>query len=190
MLTWTNKNALTEEFCKHVIDKFENDENRYVGRVGSGIDESMKVTTDLVVNPKNGWSEEDEIFCKSLDTNLKLYLEQLQRPLFPLRTGDLTDTGYQLQKYTPDGFYNWHDDYCFSEQNGSRVLTFIWYLNTVDEGGHTEFLNGEKINPEVGKILIFPATWTYVHRGCNPVNQDKYICTGWLYNNWTSNREV
>lgn len=190
MLIWTNKNTLTEEFCKHVIRKFENDENKYTGRVGHGIDESLKKTTDLLIRIDNDWGEEDEVFCKSLSANLKLYLGQLENPLAPSKNSGLTDTGYQLQKYTPDGFYGWHDDYCFSVENGSRVLTFIWYLNTVDEGGYTEFLNGEKINPEVGKLLIFPSTWTYVHRGCNPVNQNKYICTGWLWNNWISNVEA
>ena len=41
------------------------------------------------------------------------------------------------------------------------------YLNTLDynEGGITEFINGRKIKPDIGKILIFPSNWSFVHRG-------------------------
>ena len=35
----------------------------------------------------------------------------------------------------------------------------------------------------MGKLLIFPATWTYMHRGNVPISEDKYIVTGWLYGN-------
>lgn len=182
MLIWTKNNSLTTEFCNHIIDKFENDEERHVGRVGHGVDLNIKNTMDLLIS-KSDWGKEDEVFYESLSSSLTEYLTQLVPPENPQYGFGMTDTGYQIQKYTPDGFYDWHDDWRFDERLGSRILTYIWYLNTVDEGGWTEFLSGEKIKPEIGKILIFPATWTYVHRGCKPINQDKYICTGWVYNN-------
>ena len=63
------------------------------------------------------------------------------------------------------------------------LITYLFYLNTIEEGGETEFIDGTKIKPETGKLLIFPATWTYEHRGNVPISSNKYICTGWLYNN-------
>jgi hypothetical protein len=64
----------------------------------------------------------------------------------------------------------------------SRLLTFIWYLNTVENGGETEFFNGRiKIKPEKGKLLLFPSTWTYNHKGNIPISSDKYIVTGWVW---------
>lgn len=63
--------------------------------------------------------------------------------------------------------------------NQSRFLSFIWYLNDVEIGGETEFLNG-KVTPSTGKIVLFPATWTYLHKGCMPISNDKYIITGWI----------
>ena len=63
-----------------------------------------------------------------------------------------------------------------------RIITFLWYLNTVEEGGETEFFNGRiSIKPEKGKLLLFPSTWTYIHRGNMPISNDKYILTGWIY---------
>ena len=104
--------------------------------------------------------------------------------IIPLRNAN--DTGFQIQKYIANhGLYNYHHDTYFIKNNNSytqmRILAFIWYLNTVDEGGETEFFNGRlKIKPEKGKLLIFPATWTYLHRGKMPISGDKYILTGWV----------
>ena len=62
-----------------------------------------------------------------------------------------------------------------------RIVTFLFYLNDVEEGGETFFYNG-KVKPEAGKLILFPATWTYNHKGNMPISNDKYIVTGWFYN--------
>ena len=64
-----------------------------------------------------------------------------------------------------------------------NFLTYIFYLNTLKgRGGETEFLNGPKVRPVTGKLLIFPASWDCVHRGVSPVSETKYIATGWVCN--------
>ena len=62
----------------------------------------------------------------------------------------------------------------------NRLLTIIWYLNDIHEDGYTEFYSGLKVQPEEGKIMMFPALWPYVHRGFPPKSETKYICTGWI----------
>ena len=49
----------------------------------------------------------------------------------------------------------------------TRQLTFIFYLNDVKGGGGcTESCDGTKVYPRAGRgLLIFPATWQYLHRG-------------------------
>ena len=57
-----------------------------------------------------------------------------------------------------------------------RFLVFFVYLNDVDFGGETEFPDLDlTISPECGTILVFPATWTFLHRGNVPISNDKYI---------------
>jgi len=98
-----------------------------------------------------------------------------------------------VAKYTKNvGMYNWHHDGYDSSVfppeivNTStnipfiRMYTFLFYLNDIEEGGETEFLH-RKIKPEKGKLLLFPATFIYPHKGCMPISNDKYICTGWLF---------
>jgi hypothetical protein len=98
---------------------------------------------------------------------------------------DMTDFGYDVLKYCKnDGFYKFHTDFLssFNKKELSielRKISFIWYLNDVEEGGETEFFNG-KIKPEAGKLLFFPSNFNYVHRGNLPISDDKYIIVGWL----------
>jgi hypothetical protein len=55
------------------------------------------------------------------------------------------------------------------------------YLNTVTDQGGTEFLHQNlTVNAEQGKTLIWPADWTYTHRGVISPTQEKYIITGWF----------
>ena len=57
-----------------------------------------------------------------------------------------------------------------------RFLVFFVYLNDVDFGGETEFPTFDlQVSPECGTILVFPSTWTFLHRGNVPISNDKYI---------------
>jgi hypothetical protein len=93
-------------------------------------------------------------------------------------------TAWQIQKYDAKdngGYHHFHIENS-GVSNMRRVMAYIVYLNDIDEGGETEFLHQNiRVKPEVGKVVIFPAYFTHVHRG-NPVlsGQDKYILTGWL----------
>jgi Rps23 Pro-64 3,4-dihydroxylase Tpa1-like proline 4-hydroxylase len=91
------------------------------------------------------------------------------------------DSGFQIQRYTKDvGLYNFHNDFHI-DGRGFRSLTYLFYLNDVEEGGETEFYNGLKIKAERGKLIFFPSSWNYVHKGNMPLSSNKYIITGWVY---------
>ena len=169
------RNVLDEDFCKHCIDKFNNDEERYEGVVFDGIRPDMKKSTDLTISDKERWKEEDTVFHNILTPSIKEYHDFLPETTKEVITYP-QDTGYQIQRTDPGGFYHWHHD-----QWRDRRITFIWYLNDVIEDGYTEFDTGFKVQPETGKMLMFPALWPWVHRGVSPKSEVKYICTGWLY---------
>lgn len=78
------------------------------------------------------------------------------------------------------GYHVWHceDD---SPQNMRRLMTFILYLNDVDEGGETEFLYYPKrVKAKQGRLILWPAGYTHTHRGNPPISNTKYILTGWV----------
>jgi hypothetical protein len=184
-LIWSKKESLSSDFCDNMIEKFEKDTNRYDGVTSGGFQPEMKITTDLSIDRFSEWSYEDSILQKKLSTAIDEYYKHLMsihtHMNFFRKKFNFMDTGYQIQKYEiGTGFYNWHNDFTISE-HGTRILTFIWYLNDVELGGETEFIDGTKILPQKGKIVLFPSNWNFVHRGNAPLSGNKYICTGWLY---------
>lgn len=189
-LIWTKEKVLSPKFCEHVIAKFEKDDRKHPGKVGKGgqVMPSIKQSTDLNISNLPEWKEEDHTFYVSLMECLEDYYSDINQysttnPPFdykPLMSVDgASDSGYQIQRTRPGYGYHWHSD-AWIQNNMCRAITYIWYLNDVYNDGYTEFSNGMKIQPKQGKILLFPATWTYVHRGYPPKIQLKYICTGWI----------
>ena len=187
---WVKEQSLSKDFCSQIIEKYENDPHRKPGKVDQNnprIDETLKITTNNSVTGNIAWREEDEVLYKALGQALyeyEVYLEEISLGkwnIHPTNGYQIKDTGYGVQKYDPDGFYNWHHDYCLLD-GWARIYTYIWYINTIKEedGGWTEFVDGTKIQPKAGSLLFFPATWTYVHRGYT-TKVPKYIVTGWIY---------
>jgi hypothetical protein len=55
------------------------------------------------------------------------------------------------------------------------------YLNDVEHGGETEFLyQKRRVSAKTGRVVIWPAGYTHVHRGNPPLSGEKYLLTGWL----------
>ena len=179
------EDRLDKDFCKHCIEKFNKDDNRYQGIVGSGENLEVKRSIDLTISDNKNWKEEDDVFYKSFKDTLLSYEGSLD-PLYldACLNGAIEDTGYQIQETKPGDFYSWHQD-----GMDSRLLTIIWYLNDIHEDGYTEFSSGLKIQPEMGKILMFPAQWPWVHRGYPPKYETKYICTGWIKKIYQSDKQ-
>lgn len=178
-----DEHNLDKGICEEIIDLFKKDYRREKGVVGNAwtVNEKVKDTTEIAFSIFNEakWKKIDKILFESLNKVLYKYMINLGK--YNIRPPSMVvDMGYQIQKYEKNkGKYLWHDDSA-SEKTMHRWITFIWYLNDVEEGGETSFLHG-KIKPTAGKLLMFPAEWTYLHRGCMPISDDKYIITGWLF---------
>lgn len=88
---------------------------------------------------------------------------------------------FNLQRTLPSqGYHVWH-----CENSGPactrRVLATMMYLNDDFEGGETEFLHqSRRVEPKTGRMLIWPAHFTHLHRGNPPLSGEKYIATGWI----------
>jgi hypothetical protein len=181
---------------------FDSDKNRYQGVTFQGLNKDIKDTEDLVLpnTPKNPgfdkWNKIHKFLEKELAKNIKEYVKILdncvnmnqekENTTSEYRTFSaeiLTTDCFMVQKYTKQqGRYIYHHDFLSAwEEKKYRVVTFLWYLNTVEDGGETEFWGTHTIKPETGKLLLFPASWAFPHRGKMPLSHDKYIITGWLY---------
>lgn len=87
----------------------------------------------------------------------------------------------KIQKTIPgEGYHLWHSEN-MAMRNRNRLSVFSLYLNDVEEGGETEFLyQKQRFKPIKNRLLIWPSTYTHVHRGNPPISNDKYLLTGWV----------
>ena len=194
-------NCLDKGTCEKIIKKFELDDRKGSGRTASGEQKNIKVSTDLMISEYEDWKEYDDIFFNIVTKKVQPYLENLRTALKYYDPWDgIMDTGYQIQKTEPGGFYHWHNDAAMSivstEQTNidgdiffsgiQRIFTYILYLNDVDVencGGRTQFYLDQEIHsitPEAGKLLLFPANTLYTHRGETLTDGLKYLMTGWV----------
>jgi hypothetical protein len=183
---------LTDTFCKQLIDLFElPDTLKLPGKVGPklNINANLKHTLEYkiqsTISPESQWYGIDSVINSILSPTINDYIAEINTNIPFIRHNELVDTGFQIQKYKAnEGHYKaYHNDFAIFDENPEyyRILTFIFYLNDVDEGGETEFWGKYKVKPVTGRLVIFPASWTYPHCGLMPISHDKYIITGWIY---------
>ena len=105
------------------------------------------------------------------ETNIKKYTAE-----------DIITDNVKIQKTMPSqGYHLWHVEHGQGRENEKRILVYSIYLNTVKEGGETEFLyQSQRVKPVKGRIVIWPAGFPYVHRGNPPLSGEKYIVTSWI----------
>ena len=169
------KNVISPQTCREIIRRFEESPDKHPGRVGDGtaggsVKPEIKRTTELILDDRSEWDDVRELFMQSIRIQLPEYLKRwgaaIKVSLYP--------EVIRIQKYQPGDHFDWHSDNVGGAVG--RMVTIIWYLNTVEEGGETEYVwQRTKIKPQEGSMLMCPVGWTYFHRGAPPVSGDKYI---------------
>ncbi len=171
--------------CDQLIDLFESHKQfQFSGLTGpsinnNGVYVNSKDSTDINSASFVNIGIDLSFYENSLWECLDLYNEKLPASAV-FKYGILTP--WNIQKYNPGGgFKIWHsergaDDICIR-----RHLVFMTYLNDVTDEGGTAFLHQNlTLTPKKGLTVIWPADWTYTHKGVVSNTQTKYIATGWL----------
>jgi hypothetical protein len=187
------KYSIPTILCDEIVIMYELENIKHPGETISGVHKHIKDTTDMLIPKKDiKWYKIEEFLYSELSNSIKEYYNFIgnnvksdsDRKYSFFDTNDIHTDFFMIQKYNKqEGKYIYHcDSNVEYSNNRHRVLTFLWYLNDVEIGGETEFWNGQQlIKPQKGKLLIFPACWSYPHRGNMPLSSDKYIITGWFY---------
>ena len=185
-------NAFSDEFCDNLVKDFESyDKNNQTieGQSDRGIDYNTKKSKDLNIF---GHSELHSKYTVQVAETFNKYLSGEYLTNLPhndkfaanteLFYGDTYYECLNIQKYEKlSGHYNaWHIE-TGNFDLSKRLFVFLLYLNDVEKGGQTEILySGQKIQPKKGRLVIWPSTFPYVHKGHIPLSDDKYILTTWL----------
>ena len=178
------------DFCNRVIDKFEKSDLKFIGTVDQdSLEGNVKRSTDLRIYGEPEWIEEEKYFHDMIRKAMKKYETFLLKmdvdDEVKKQMSDMLTISHihppQIQRTEPGEYYHWHHDQSFDHPNW-KIFTYIIYLNDIekDSGGTTEFSCGKTIQPKAGKIVFFPCTWTYYHRGKTLEKGVKYIATNGL----------
>jgi hypothetical protein len=171
--------------CERLIKGFEIAKElgfAHAGVSAKGVDKAWKDSEDVSLNclPIDIYTDTVRAYREHVMASMNLYMKE-----FPVLAASGAKVGFleppQIQHYEPGGaFFGEH-----YESSGldiaHRVLAFMTNLNTVKQGGGTEFIYQDYINPaKKGVTNIWPAGFTHTHRGIPAPKEHKYIITGWL----------
>jgi len=179
------EDVIDKKTCEDIIKRFELDKHKTRGITMGGMNMGIKVSIDLILGRKNvtpQWNDVIDKIVNKVNNCLKKYFKYLCESNItkggdPFSLNSMSVGVPQIQKTEKDGYYRWHHD-----GDRDRVITYIIYLNDVEEGigGTTDFMCGKSIQPKAGKIIFFPATWSYTHRGKKLEKGEKYILTNFI----------
>jgi len=161
-------NVVPEDFCKKMMSIADNS-HHVRPRQTFGIQDAQ-----LVLDSFHSESV-GALYTNALEPCLRNYIGT-----FPyLSSFNYVSSAALLQVTQPrgGGYHMFHAENIDWNVN-DRVLAWMIYLNDV-EAGETEFLyQGIRVKPKTGRVVLWPASFTHLHRG-NPPSTTKYIITGW-----------
>lgn len=191
-------------YCQHLIEQFNILEENGVGanrqkseRMLKHLKDDYQINIELSNHSLSDfkWSETDDNgFLRDFEKNSnaiffdglqKCYNDYVDKYSILRDGGKIRGSVMKMQRTSPGGGYHlWHCEQG-PDHFAARVLVYMVYLNSLDEGdgGETEFLyQRTRVKPEENLMLLWPAAYTHTHRG-NPVLADKYkyVVTGWFY---------
>jgi hypothetical protein len=192
-------NFISKERCDEIIIRFESDPNKHECRIYCEdgydlINKSRKSGVELPVDDNNvKWYdilklifinfEKKNVSSQIINKFCNHFKKFNENPNYIrdvwFRDGILRPEPFlQICRTTPNTEFRWHND---EGDNDSYFIGLI-YLNSIkhENGGATEFLDGKKVQPEAGKLLLFPSNWSTPHRGMF-VTEHKYVLSFRVY---------
>ena len=163
-----------------IVEFYENNPNLHHDAVsGAGKNNEIVKSRDISLFISDFVSDEHEVFFKLLNHlkgSFKHYKENMN--YISNMFSEMNCNEFIIKKYLKDDHYQkWHCERS-NLKTSDRAFAWMIYLNTVNNGGETDFYYYNKsIKPKEGLTLIWPADWTHLHRG-NTVIDTKYIITG------------
>lgn len=175
------KSILTKQFCRQVCDWFDFQEEQgsyVVGRNSKHVSDAQIFANEVGFAMNSITDNLHKPIYDALGEAARKYYEKYP---FIRTAGSHSIVDFKLQKTRPgQGFTAWHYENGDIQHN-RRFLTFMIYLNDVNNGGETEFyFQNKKFKPRAGDMLVWPAGFTHMHKGHPPKKETKYIITTWM----------
>lgn len=171
-------NALDPNICEYLIDLFESRPNLHERLDNNRKPSFTQINFTEISEESSDIKDAHSIVLKTVFKYKKDYYSFIDERCFP---ESHAFEQFRIKKYNADGndAFDTHVDVT-DYDSSRRFLSFLFYLNDVDEGGETVFKE-TTINPKTGKLVVFPPLWMYPHYGKEPVSNTKYILSTYLH---------
>jgi hypothetical protein len=174
--TFIGQYFIPENICDEIVNlcsgrnKLKFDPNQKDGPRGFFRGELAKLSLDCYYEYK-----------KHLFSSLNAYLNEFSYLRF-LDKLVLENDYVAVQLYDRGYFYSiTHCENGHTLPTHHRILVFMTYCNTIENGGGTDFpYQNLQTKPKKGLTLIWPAYWTHPHTGIPSYDSRKVITTGWF----------
>ena len=172
------ENALRHDVCDFIVNFFEDNHTFYeiISNEGAPNFTQINLTKNREINKLTNKVHNQLI--KETFKYRDLYYDYVYKDVFP---DSHAFEEFRIKKYKVGGEdrFDTHVD-VMSYSSSRRFLSFFWYLNTVEEGGETEF-DELIIKPKKGSLVVFPPLWMFPHKGHPPVSEPKYLLSTYLH---------
>ena len=175
--------VIDADSCNMLIGKFEMaEEDQYENVRQAERDKAIAFTQINLVNNED-WASVQNGMLQVFQDYIMAYINdcKIQPKQWPETYGY---EAIRMKRYQNNNYdrFDPHVD-VKNYETSRRFLAFFIYLNDVDEGGETEFININKpgtyiplkITPRRGRLLMFPPLWMYYHAGLKPVSNNKSL---------------
>jgi Rps23 Pro-64 3,4-dihydroxylase Tpa1-like proline 4-hydroxylase len=172
--------AIPEDVCDLILKEYQNCEDWNPSRTGNGevnkfirnCDTIGLSMPDVINKNIDARKQIDSLLFEYSGNTLKQYVEE-----FP-HCQLISDSGYDLLRYNPGGYYSIHTD---SHKTTPRTVSCSFNLNDDYEGGEFAFFDREVIiKAPKGSAIVFPSNFMYPHEVMEVKSGSRYSIVTWF----------
>ena len=165
---YTKENCLNKELCNKIIEYFEKN-------IAIKSKTKSKNCNTMFFSLNSNKLEFEAKIIKLLKSEIDNYVNLYGRFIAGYNKKEVYANNFfikKIQKNTKNGYIP------HSLSGDNKLITFVFYLNTVDQEKHDILVDNINIDPKEGMLLLFPSDWTFPYQLNSSLNDDKYILKG------------
>lgn len=171
-------------FCESLIHRFESIDptNSPSLRISEhSWEQDYRCFQEVNIKQEDSFADVIDLYYARIKKVYAHYKQMVGKDFFPQ---EFALEEARMKRYLNDDYeqFGWHVD-VGDKQSSSRYLVMFTYLNDVEEGGETEFLSNDEftVKPVCGRMVVFPPSLLFPHRGKKPISNNKYILSTYLH---------
>lgn len=169
-------NVLNEEYCRDLINRFEENVQCHEKKLNQG-DEWQMSFTQINLFKHDIFKKDVDFLTKIFQFAIEEYIKDNDIQAFQWPTKYRMEQ-IRMKRYLPGGTdrFDLHVDVT-DRDSARRFLVVFFYLNNDFVGGETDFPQLQTMaKPKPGRLIMFPPMWAWWHKA-NPIvnGSPKYI---------------